>query len=307
MRESGVDEVRRGLSRLLVVTPTHNEAAHIERLLDSMRAQRLRPALWIVVDDASTDDTVARLRGRKPEVPFIDIIELDGDSVQSRDRLAAGAAARAFKAGVDHAASGRWDYIAKIDADLELEPDYFASLLQRFAQSPKLGIAGGTLVEPTWRRGWARVRVPAHHVPGAVKLYSAACYESIGGVKPTLGWDTLDEMSARMRGFETRSFSDLIVRHHRRTGAAAGVLRGKSRHGECAWIAHYPLSFAALRSLKVATTWPYLVSGLAFFYGYARAAMTGVPQFDDDQLRDHVHAELRRRVGIRARHSPIDQ
>jgi len=66
------------------------------------------------------------------------------------------------------------------------------------------------------------------------KLYTAECLERIGGVPAVLGWDTIDGMYARMHGFRTRSFSDVVARHHRPTGAAAGLLRARARHGACA-------------------------------------------------------------------------
>ena len=40
-----------------VVTPAHNEAAHLGQLADAMRAQTISPAEWVIVDNGSTDDT----------------------------------------------------------------------------------------------------------------------------------------------------------------------------------------------------------------------------------------------------------
>ena len=278
------------------MTPARNEIAHVDRLVDAMVAQHVRPDLWVVVDDSSTDGTGARLRVRTASVPFVRLCSLRDTIGDVDDRLSAGAAPRAFNAGVSAAGDlEQWDFVGKIDADIEIPPDYFATLLSRFAANPELGLASGTLFE---RHGasWAEVRVPGHHVPGAVKLYSGACFRRIGGVESRLGWDTLDEMKARMHGFETRSFGDLLVRHHRETGAAAGVLRGKARHGACAWIGYYPAYFVALRSLRVAATRPFGVSGLAFLAGYTRAAARRLPRIEDEQVRRHVRRELRGRL-----------
>jgi hypothetical protein len=149
------------------------------------------------------------------------------------------------------------------------------------------------------------VRVPSHHVPGAVKLYRADCFERIGGVREQLGWDTIDETYARMYGFRTRSYRDLVARHHRPTATADGVLRGRARHGECAWVSHYPPYFAALRALKHAALRPRGLSGIAFAYGYIRAAARSTPRVDDAAFRTHIRAELAHRVSpSRRRRAP---
>ena len=43
--------------RYLLVSPCRNEAAYMRRTLDSVAAQSLTPARWVIVDDGSTDDT----------------------------------------------------------------------------------------------------------------------------------------------------------------------------------------------------------------------------------------------------------
>ena len=88
-----------------------------------------------------------------------------------------------------------------------------------------------------------------------------------------------------MRGFDTRSLPELVARHHRHWGSADGRLRGRARHGECAWILHQSLPWALLRSLKLARVPPFGLSGAAFTYGYVRAAVRRTPQVDDPQFR----------------------
>ena len=131
---------------------------------------------------------------------------------------------------------------------------------------------------------------------GAVKLFRRECLEAIGGIPERLAWDTIDETYARMRGFETCSFADLIARHHRPWGSADGRLRGRARHGECAWILHYGFLWVFLRSFKVARVPPWGLSGLAFLFGYLRAAARRVPRVEDRDFRRFVRGELRARM-----------
>ena len=103
---------------------------------------------------------------------------------------------------------------------------------------------------------------------GALKCYTRECFASIGGVQERLGWDTIDETYARMRGFETRSFRDISALHHRPLAKRERRLRGRARHGECAYIAHFGLLWVTLRSVKIARQKPVGLSGVAFLYGY---------------------------------------
>ena len=131
---------------------------------------------------------------------------------------------------------------------------------------------------------------------GALKLYSRECFEAIGGIEERLGWDTIDETYARMLGFRTRSFDELVAHHHRPLGTADGRLRGRARYGQAAYIVRYGLPWVLLRSLKVATERPYGVSGAAFIAGYLRAALLREPKVEDEEFRRFVRRELRGRI-----------
>ena len=99
-----------------------------------------------------------------------------------------------------------------------------------------------------------------------------------------------------MRGFATVSFPDLVSIHHRPLGSADGTLRGHARHGECAYIAHHPLSWVALRAFRVGRRHPAGVSGVAFVYGFLRSAARGVERVPDPEYRRFARRELHRRM-----------
>ncbi len=352
--------------RLLVVSPVHNEAPHIERVARALAAQQRPPDAWIVVDDASTDGTFERLRALERELEFLIVVRAP-DAPEGDDRLALANEIRAFNHGlqrvdlgssgsgsrsvdegssdsgsrsVDEGSSGSgsrsvdegssdsgsrsvdegssdsgsrsvdegsfnhglqrvdlgsFTHIAKLDGDVELPPEWYAVLLERFAADPMLGIACGQLEEgPEGARGV--IPIPSHHVHGAVKLYSLSCFRAIGGLQPRLGWDTIDETYARMHGFSTCSFPDPVAIHHRPFATRDGVLRGRARHGACAYIAHQSLPWVAARAVKVGRARPAGIGGGAFLYGYLRAAVDGTARVEDPALRRFVRRELRTRV-----------
>ncbi len=294
--------------RVLIVSPVRNEGAHIERVAQAVAAQEFAPARWIAIDDRSGDDTLDKLRAIERELPLLTVLQAPEGDVDGhvRDRLAravevrnfnlalaqSGWASRAGRGGHDEP----YTHVMKLDGDIELPPDYLRVLLERFAQAPELGIAGGVLVEPQPAGPPRRIAIPSYHVHGALKCYTRACFAAIGGMRECLGWDTIDETYARMRGFDTRSYTDLVSVHHRPVASADGALRGHARHGECAYISHYDPVWVALRSLKVAQRAPRGLSGAAFVYGYARAAARRVQRVPDDEYRRFTRRELRRRM-----------
>jgi poly-beta-1,6-N-acetyl-D-glucosamine synthase len=280
--------------RLLVVSPVYNEGGHIDRTARAVAAQERPPDRWVIVDDGSRDDTLAIAQRWARELPFLTVMSA-GDAAEGPDRLALAREARAFNLGIEAAGWRDFTHVGKLDGDVELPPHWFATLLARFRDEPELGLAGGRLEEPS-PRGWEQIPIPDSHIHGAVKLYRRECLEAIGGIVERLAWDTIDETYARMRGYSTHSLPELVARHHRHWGSADGRLRGRARHGECAWVLHQSAPWALLRSLKLARVPPAGLSGAAFAYGYARAAVRRTPRVDDVQFRRFVRRELRGRM-----------
>lgn len=285
--------------RLLIITPVRNEAAHLERVAEGVAAQTHRPVRWLVVDDGSDDETPEVLRRLARRLDFLTVVSTPpGHTREAADRLAAAAAPRAFNYGLGTIAAAElagFTHIGKLDGDVELRPDYYESILARFAEQPRLGIAGGAILE---RRGgeWEPTPCASTHVRGALKLYSGDCFAAIGGLHERLGWDGIDQVLAGMHGFETRSFPDAEALHHRHTGSADGRLRGHVRWGEAHWILHHGAIWTLVRAGKEARKPPRGLSGVAYLYGYARAAVRRVPRVEIDGYGQFVRTEQRRRM-----------
>ena len=284
---------------ILIISPVRNEAGHIETVIRALAAQELPPARWIVSDDRSTDETLAILRRWEAQLPWMTVVSAaDAPIGEVRDRLARAAAPRNFNHGLSQSdwTDGGYSHIMKLDGDIELLPSYLRDLMDRFEADPGLGLAGGVIKEPLGDGGFRHIQIPRVHVHGALKCYSRACFEAIGGIQERLGWDTIDGTYARMNGFRTHSFAEMVSIHHRPIGSADGTLRGHARHGECAYIAHYTPSWVALRALKVGRRRPAVLSGVSFLYGYCRAAARRVQRVPDPEYRRFTHRELRRRM-----------
>jgi poly-beta-1,6-N-acetyl-D-glucosamine synthase len=289
---------------LLIVTPVRNEAEHVERVAAGLAAQSRRPDLWLVVDDGSDDETPRILSRLSAELEFMRVVTTPPEFTKAAaDRLAVAAAPRAFNYGLqtlDPGELSQFTHLGKLDGDVELSPDYFATVLAEFDRNPRLGVAGGVVLE-RHDGEWQETASAPEHVRGALKLYTRECFEAIGGVWERLGWDGVDEVTARMRGFETRSFPAARALHHRHTGSADGRLRGHVRWGEAHWILHHGPLWTVLRAGKVASLKPRGASAVAYLYGYGRAAARGVPRVEIEGYREFVRAEQSRRMRLRLR------
>ena len=74
--------------------------------------------------------------------------------------------------------------------------------------------------------------MPHYHAAGASKAVRRECFENIGGFITQRGWDTVDEIRARSRGWETTHFADLKMKHWKPEGTGMGLLRTSCMHGE---------------------------------------------------------------------------
>jgi biofilm PGA synthesis N-glycosyltransferase PgaC len=284
---------------ILIVSPVYNEARSIELTVRAVAAQTLPPACWIIVDDGSTDGTLEVLRRLEPDVGFMTVVtaSVTKTDPNAHDRLAAVGDARNFNAGLAMANLDAYTHVMKLDGDIELPPDYLRTMTERMQADPGLGIVGGVLSEAIPAGGTRVLRIPRNHIHGALKLYTTHCFQTIGGIHERLGWDTMDETYARMRGFRTHSFTDVVATHHRPAGSADGYLRGRARLGHCAYVLHYPVTWASLRSIKVATHYrPFVLSGGAFMFGYLRAAARRAERVPDPAFRRFTRRELRHRM-----------
>jgi glycosyltransferase involved in cell wall biosynthesis len=281
---------------LALVVPFLNEERYLPQLLDSLLSQCRRPDLLLLVDDGSTD------RSRELAAEFADAhhwarVVRRRPRPSERDRLARAAELRAFESGLD-ALDDPYDVVAKLDADMSLPPNLLYEVGWRFRADPHLGITGPYVsrIEPDGAR--RRQSCPPGHVEGHVKFYRRACYDQIAPLPATLGWDTIDEVRARMRGWRAESFElpGGDPEHLRRMGSHDGILRGYRRAGLAAYGygAHpaYVLLSAAVRAPES----PWLLCGAAYLVGYATGVVWRVQRADPN-----VRAALRKEESARIR------
>ena len=251
--------------RYVLITPAHNEEEFISKTLDSMVAQTLLPERWIVVDDGSTDRTAQMVASYSRRYPWIELVSRPRR--QARDFAGK---ADAFNAGFERIRHLTFDVVGNLDADVSFEPDYFEFLICKFSEFPQLGVAGTAMREATYDA----VKDSFYNdndVFGACQLFRRACFEQVGGYTP-IKWGGIDWIAvrtARLKGWQTKSFCDRRFYHHRPMGATKSTtLRARFDYGRKDYfLGNHPfwqvfrVSYQMLRR-------PYLIGGLVLLSGY---------------------------------------
>ena len=285
--------------RISLVIPFLNEEQHLPTLLESIAQQSRPPNELLLVDDGSTDASALIAAEFAATYPYAKVARRPKRDV-GRDRLAGGSAVRAFTWGVDQLDEG-WDAVGKLDADLRLNPLTLATLERALKGDPELGITGAYL--STEANGVpVRHRCRPEHVDGATKLYRRACFEAIAPLPMLLNWDTIDEVRARLRGWNTASVpipgGDPL--HLRPMGSYDGVLRGYRRRGVCAWCLGEPLLHVLLMGVQLFGDPPRGLTGASYVLGWLGAAIRREPRAERE-VRDEVRRDTLLRIRRRAR------
>lgn len=287
---SADDESAAPATRYVVISPARNEAEHIGDTIACMRRQTAEPVAWYIVDDGSTDETASIVREASLHTPWIHLL-----SREDRGYRVSGGDVQSFEFAYERLGDIEWDFLVKLDSDLRFSDNYFSSCFFAFDEDESLGIAGGTiynLVED--------VRIPEEHptfhVRGATKIYRRECWNDIGGLAKTPAWDTIDEVTANMHGWTTRTLPDVPIDHLRSTGDAAGQWSNWVKNGKAAYLAGYHPLFLAARALRHAARPPYLVSTTGLLWGYARAVVKREPKDLDPEVMAYVRDQQMRRL-----------
>jgi biofilm PGA synthesis N-glycosyltransferase PgaC len=278
----------------VLITPARNEAQFIELTIRSVVGQTVRPLKWVIVSDGSTDGTNEIVTKYLPDHPWIELVCMS----ERRERNFAGKV-HAFNAGYALVKDLEYEVIASLDGDISFEEDYFSFLLGKLAEDSSLGLVGTPFKEgsnPTYDYRFASVE----HVSGACQVFRRQCFEDVGGYVPVKGGciDHIAVITARMRGWKTRTFTDKICLHHREMGTAQqGLLMSRFKNGAKDYaIGNHPL-WELFRGVYQMGKRPYLFGGLMVVSGYLWAAIRRDERPVSEELVKFYRHEQMRRLG----------
>jgi glycosyltransferase involved in cell wall biosynthesis len=282
-----IDRLQRPRLRYAIITPVRNEAQNVRRLVEAVTSQTLQPAKWIIVDTGSTDRTLQDLDALISTHPWITVREFDLGQEAARG----GPIAKAFESGLE-AVPAECEIVVKLDADISMEPDHFDRLIQEFESDDRLGIAGGHAFEQDVHGVWRSRHGTGVGIWGASRAYRRACLDDILPLEGRMGWDTIDLVSANVRGWHTRSV-DLPFQHHRNEGEReASRYSYWLKRGDAAYYMGYRPSYLLVRTTFRIFREPWAI---ALLYGYGAAALRRVPRCPDDSIRSYIRDEQRLR------------
>lgn len=263
----------------------------MRRTLDSVAAQTLTPSLWIVVNDGSTDDTSRILQDYQHRLSYLRIITLPDRGVRS----VGPGVIDAFYSGLRTVDLSSFDYLCKLDMDLDLPQDYFRCLIRRMEDRPRLGTCSG--------KAYYRPNNPAHATfndrlvsegvgdemsLGMTKFYRVDCFREIGGFVRQTMWDGIDCHRCRMFGWEAGSWDDAELRflHLRPMGSShRGIWTGRMRHGAGQYFMGTGVAFLTASAICRIARRPFVIGAIAMWCGFVWAMLSRNPRYDDLHFR----------------------
>lgn len=265
-------------SKYVIVSPIKDEEKYIETTIQSVLRQTVLPSRWIIVDDGSTDGTPRIVDHYAEKQPWITVLPLGSGAVRQTGL----AEIRAFIAGFELVRETKFDFVVKLDGDLDLPPDYFERLIGKFQDDDTLGIASGVYLEQR-RNRWVSVPMPDYHAAGASKMVRSRCFKDIGGFVSNIGWDTIDEIRAQTMGWKTGHFEELRFYHLKPEGSGLGYIRTNSIHGEIYYLTGGGKLFFAFKVLhRMIFGKAFLLGGLAMLGGFLKASASKRPRLVSD-------------------------
>lgn len=229
-----------------IVIPAHNEEKFIEKTLVSLVNQTLRPKQVVIVNDNSTDKTKKIVSYYLTNYSWISLVNINS----SDEHLPGTKIINAFYKGLN-VLDTNYDVICKFDADLIFPNNYLEQIANHFNANKKLGMASGFCYIEKNSKWVLENLTNKDHIRGALKAYRKECFEQIGKLKPSMGWDTVDELLSKYYDWEILTDETLQVKHLKPTGISYNKA-SKHMQGEAMYKMRYGFTITLISALKLA-------------------------------------------------------
>lgn len=229
-----------------IVIPAHNEETFMALTLQSLADQTVLPTKAVIVNDNSTDKTADIVLAFAEKHPWISLVNATSDAIH----LPGSKVIQAFQKGLA-TLDDQYDIMVKADADLIFPPNYFETIIQHFQSDDRIGMVGGFAYIEKNGEWLLENLTDKDHIRGAFKAYRKATFEQIGGLKPAMGWDTVDELLCKFYHWKVITDESLKVKHLKPTGANYNKT-ARYKQGEAFYTLGYGFFITAIASLKLA-------------------------------------------------------
>jgi cellulose synthase/poly-beta-1,6-N-acetylglucosamine synthase-like glycosyltransferase len=227
-----------------IIIPFHNEEKYIESTIKSIVEQSYPVKKLLLVNDNSNDQSSSKIDSYIKEYDWISKLDIDSNN----KHLPGKKVINAFNQGLKSLDSN-YDIICKFDADIILPKNYLENIISEYSKDPSVGMASGILYVKKNDK-WLFEKVSSKkHVRGPIKSYKKECFKQIGGLKESIGWDTLDVLLAKYNKWKVVTNENLIVKHLKPTGLNYNK-SAKYLQGEALYKMRFGVVLSLLSALK---------------------------------------------------------
>mgnify|MGYP003477902345 FL=1 len=256
-----------------IVIPSYNEEALIGLTLQSLISQTVLPSKIVVVNDNSTDRTAEVVLEFAKNNPYISLVNKSSENIH----LPGSKVIQAFEKGFE-TLDDNYDLIVKIDADLIFPTNYFETIIKHFQSDERIGMVGGFCYIEKNGEWILENLTDKDHIRGALKAYRKETFQQIGGLKPAMGWDTVDELLCKFYNWKVVTDESLHVKHLKPTGASYNKA-ARYKQGEAFYSLGYGFIITAISSLKLAMRKGKPLLFIDYIMGFWKAKSSGKPLF----------------------------
>jgi len=291
----------------ILVTPSKDEEVNLPKLIQSVMGQTIKPLVWVIIDDGSTDNTPVIIEKAKERYKWIRSIRV---KEHSRDLSAhyAYVCNTGFDLAIKYSEANnlQYDYIGLLDADMILGREFYSKLIKEFERSPKLGIASGSIYyDIDGKQIIVYYDIDGKQIiendrddlpPGGMRLWRRECFEETGrGLYPGYSADAVSNVLAKLRGWEMERFDEIRAVQARRTSSAEGLWKGYKYHGESAYFRNYHPLFVLAKGIRYIFGKPHYI-GIAFLYGYLSGVIRRIGKIDNKEVRNYYYHQKYKEV-----------
>ena len=289
MRGSEVENMRKnsklGQWQYILITPVKNEEENLPKLIQSVVKQTIKPVLWVIVDDGSSDNTPKIIKEAKEKYEWIQNIGLDSEK-RDRGLHLAHVIKRGFDFAIEYCIKNGIDcsYLGNVDGDIILESTFFENLIAEFEKDPALGVAcGGTYYFREGKLVHANAR--ESEPSGGDMMIRKGCFEDVGGIQVSYAWESVLNTKASLKGWKTKRFEDNIATEIRDVGSAEGYWKGYVHTGGASYYLNYNPLHVMIKSIAyLFRRKPYYI-GIAYLYGYLNSLIQRKGQIEDEEIK----------------------
>jgi len=271
--------------KYILVTAAKNEGENLPKTIQSVAEQTIKPVVWVIVDDGSTDNTPQILKEAKEKYNWIQSIRLEENTERDLGFHLSSLIKKGFELAVDYCMKNGLDYeyMGNVDGDMILEPMFFEKLIKEFKKDIKLGVTGGGIQYIVGDKT-IQPKSGASEPSGGDILIRRECFEDCGGIQITWGWDSTLKAKAKVRGWKTKRFEYVKALETRYVGSVEGYWKRYMHMGEAGYYFNLNPIHALVKGVMLLRGKPHYI-GIAYLAGYFGSLIRRKEKIEDEEIR----------------------